>query len=177
MSINKFHYKQLGETQKIYVDGSTLKIREQLNNDFKKPIAEDDTTGITGKYNKLDKMYKIKYIYSRNKQLQPMMYERYYYLLDVGEDEYGTFVEYTMVYDKLYDPLIRTVYILSVVAIIFYLYYLYSKNVLTVGSAGTLGVIIALSVVLIMKKSRETEEVCKKAEKTLKNLIFSIKKC
>ena len=36
------------------------KIREKLNIAFKNPTAEDDMTGIFGKYYKLDKMYKVK---------------------------------------------------------------------------------------------------------------------
>ena len=31
MEINKFHYKQLTEPKKIYIDATTLKIREKLN--------------------------------------------------------------------------------------------------------------------------------------------------
>ena len=42
---------------------STVEIREKLNLSFKTPTVEDDMTGIFGKYDKLDKMYKVKYIY------------------------------------------------------------------------------------------------------------------
>ena len=35
MEINKLHYKQLSETKKIYLDTTTLKIREKLNIAFK----------------------------------------------------------------------------------------------------------------------------------------------
>ena len=76
MEINKIHYKQLSEPKKIYIGASTLKIREKLNIAFKNPTAEDDMTGICGKFYKLDKMYKVKYIYTRNKQLQPMTVDR-----------------------------------------------------------------------------------------------------
>ena len=89
---------------------------------FKTPTAEDDMTGIFSKYNKLDKMYKLKYIYVRNNQLQPQTFDRYHYLVDVGEDEKGTYVEYALVYDRLFDPLIRLVYILAACAIIAYLF-------------------------------------------------------
>lgn len=171
MEINKIHYKQLTEPQKIYLDIPTVKIREKLNAAFKNPTAEDDMTGIFGKYAKLDKLYKVKYIHSRNKQLQPETFDRYHYLLDVGEDENGSYVEYVMVYDKLYDPLIRLVYILAVCAVLAYLYYMYSKKLMTALSAGVLGVIIAATVVLVFKKSKESAEECKKAEILLKNLI------
>lgn len=171
MEINKTHYKQLTEPQKIYLDIPTVKIREKLNAAFKNPTAEDDMTGIFGKYAKLDKLYKVKYIHSRNKQLQPETFDRYHYLLDVGEDENGSYVEYVMVYDKLYDPLIRLVYILAVCAVLAYLYYMYSKKLMTALSAGVLGVIIAATVVLVFKKSKESAEECKKAEILLKNLI------
>lgn len=171
MEINKIHYKQLTEPQKIYLDIPTVKIREKLNAAFKNPTAEDDMTGIFGKYAKLDKLYKVKYIHSRNKQLQPETFDRYHYLLDVGEDENGSYVEYVMVYDKLYDPLIRLVYILAVCAVLAYLYYMYSKKLMTSLSAGVLGVIIAATVVLVFKKSKESAEECKKAEILLKNLI------
>ena len=127
-------------------------------------------TGIFGKYYKLDKMYKVKYIYARNKQLQPMTFDRYHYLLDVGEDENGTYIEYAMVYDKLYDPLIRIVYILAVFAVLLYLLYLYKMNAMSFFSASVLGVIVMSSIALVLKKSRETKEECIKVEKLLKNL-------
>ncbi len=171
MEINKIHYKQLSETKKIYLDMTTLEIREKLNLAFKNPTCEDDMTGIFGKYAKLDKMYKVKYIYSRNKQLQPETFDRYHYLLDVGEDENGSYIEYAMVYDKLYDPLIRLVYILAVCAVLAYLYYMYSQKVMTSLSAGVLGVIIAATVFLVFKKSKETADECKKAEVLLKKLV------
>ena len=174
MKINKFHYKQLSEVKKIYIDATTLKIREKLNVAFKTPTAEDDMTGVFGKFYKLDKMYKVKYIHTRNKQLQPMTFDRYYYLVDVGSDEIGSYIEYVMVYDKLYDPLIRVVYVLAVFAILAYLLYLYKLGTMSIVSAGTLGVIITASVALVFKKSKETEEECKKAEILFKNLISDI---
>ena len=174
MKINKFHYKQLSEVKKIYIDATTLKIREKLNVAFKTPTAEDDMTGVFGKFYKLDKMYKVKYIHTRNKQLQPMTFDRYYYLVDVGSDEIGSYIEYVMVYDKLYDPLIRVVYVLAVFAILTYLLYLYKLGAMSVVSAGTLGLIITASVALVFKKSKETEEECKKAEILFKNLISDI---
>ena len=78
MNINKTHYKVLSETKKVYLDKTTLEIRERLNALLKTPTAEEDLTGIYGKFYKLDKMYKVKYIYTRNKQLQPMTFERYH---------------------------------------------------------------------------------------------------
>lgn len=174
MEINKFHYKQLTEPKKIYIDATTLKIREKLNVAFKTPTAEDDMTGIFGKFYKLDKMYKVKYIYTRNKQLQPMTFDRYHYLVDVGSDENGSYIEYAMVYDKLYDPLIRLTYILAVFGILAYIFYLYKLNAMSVFSAGILGLIIVASVGLVFKKSKETEEECKKAENLFKNLISDI---
>ena len=174
MKINKFHYKQLSEVKKIYIDATTLKIREKLNVAFETPTAEDDMTGVFGKFYKLDKMYKVKYIHTRNKQLQPMTFDRYYYLVDVGSDEIGSYIEYVMVCDKLYDPLIRVVYVLAVFAILTYLLYLYKLGAMSVVSAGTLGAIITASVVLVFKKSKETEEECKKAEILFKNLISDI---
>ena len=174
MEINKFHYKQLTEPKKIYIDATTLKIRKKLNVAFKTPTAEDDMTGIFGKFYKLDKMYKVKYIYTRNKQLQPMTFDRYHYLVDVGSDENGSYIEYAMVYDKLYDPLIRLTYILAVFGILAYIFYLYKLNAMSVFSAGILGLIIVASVGLVFKKSKETEEECKKAENLFKNLISDI---
>lgn len=174
MKINKFHYKQLSEVKKIYIDATTLKIREKLNVAFKTPTAEDDMTGIFGKFYKLDKMYKVKYIYTRNKQLQPMTFDRYHYLVDVGSDENGSYIEYAMVYDKLYDPLIRITYILAVFAILAYLLYSYKLGAMNVFSAGILGIIIVASVGLVFKKSKETQKECEKAENLFKNLISDI---
>jgi hypothetical protein len=174
MVINKFHYKQLSEPKKIYIDATTLEIRERLNVAFKKPSVEEDMTGIFGKYYKLDKMYKVKYIYARNKQLQPMTYDRYHYLLDVGEDENGSFIEYAMVYDKLYDPVIRFVYMLAVLAVFVYLFYRYNNDTMSMFSALTLGGIVLASLALVFKKSKESKEICEKAEKMFKNLISDI---
>ena len=174
MEINKIHYKQLTETKKVYIDATTVKIREKLNVAFKNPTAEDDMTGIFGKFNKLDKMYKLKYIHTRNKQLQPVTFDRYYYLVDVGSDENGSYIEYAMVYDKLYDPLIRLVYIIAVFAVLTYLLYAYKLGTMSVFSAGVLGAIVVASVVLVFKKSKETVEECKKAENLFKKLISDI---
>lgn len=174
MNINKTHYKVLSETKKIYLDMTTLEIREKLNFAFKNPTAEDDMTGIFGKYYKLDKMYKLKYIYTRNKQLQPMTFDRYHYLVDIGEDEKGSYIEYVMVYDKLFDPLIRLVYILAVCAIIAYLFYLYKSNVMEKFSAGFMSILIALSTALVFKKAKESEEECKKAEKLFQKLVSEL---
>ncbi len=171
MEINKFHYKQLSEPQKIYLDFPTVKIREKINIAFKNPTAEDDMTGIFGKFSKLDKMYKVKYIHSRNNQLQPQTFDRYHYLLDVGEDEKGCYIEYAMVYDRLYDPLIRMVYIFAVCAVLVYLYYAYSQKAMQAFSAITLGVIVSASAFLVLKKPKENAEECKKAEDLLKKLI------
>ncbi len=171
MNINKTHYKVIGESKKIYLDMTTLEIREKLNLAFKHPTAEDDMTGIFGKFYKLDKMYKLKYIYTRNKQLQPLTFDRYHYLVDVGEDENGAYIEYVMVYDKLFDPLIRLVYILAVCGILAYLFYLYKKETMGIYSAGFLGVLISLSVILVFKKAKESAEECKKAEILFEKLI------
>lgn len=171
MIINKTHYKILGEVKKIYLDMSTIQIREKLNILLKTPTAEDDLTGIFGKFYKLDKMYKVKYIYTRNKQLQPMTFERYHYLVDVGEDENGSYIEYAMVYDKLYDPLIRITYILAVVAVLAYLMYSYKLGAMSIFSAGVLGAIVVASVALVFKKSKETKEECQKAEELFINLV------
>lgn len=171
MNINKTHYKVLSEPEKVYLDMSTLEIRQKLNMAFKNPTAEDDLTGIFGKFHNFDKMYKVKYIYTRNKQLQPMTFERYHYLLDVGEDSQGSYIEYAIVYDKLYDPVIRLVYILAVCAVIVYLFYNYKVGVMNAFSAGVLGALIASSVILVFKKGKETQEDCLKAEKLLLNLI------
>lgn len=174
MEINKIHYKVLKESEKIYLDMSTVEIREKLNLSFKTPTVEDDMTGIFGKYDKLDKMYKVKYIYTRNNQLQPQTFDRYHFLVDIGEDEKGAYIEYTMVYDKLVDPLIRLVYVIAVCAIIAYLFNLAKNGVMQKMSAMVMSVIIALSSVLVFKKSRETKEECEKAEVLFKKLIDEI---
>ncbi len=174
MNINKTRYKVLSDPKKVYLDMTTLEIRQKLNVAFKYPTAEDDLTGIFGKFYKLDKMYKVKYIYTRNKQLQPQTFERYHYLLDVGEDNQGSYIEYAMVYDKLYDPVIRLVYILAVCAVLAYLFYNYKLGVMNAFSAGALGVLIAASVILVFKKGKETQEECLKVENLLLNLIKEI---
>lgn len=171
MEINKIRYKQLSEQKKIYLDMPTVKIREKLNVAFKNPTVEDDMTGIFGKYYKLDKRYKVKYIFERNKQLQPQTFDRYVYLLDIGEDENGSYIEYVMVFDKLYDPLIRLVYVFAVCAVLAYLYYAYSQNAMQSFSAIILGVIVSFSALLVFKKSKESAEKCKNAEGLLEKLI------
>ncbi len=171
MNINKTHYKVLSEPKKVYLDMTTLEIRQKLNVAFKNPTAEDDLTGIFGKFYKLDKMYKVKYIYTRNKQLQPMTFERYHYLLDVGEDSQGSYIEYAMVYDKLYDPIVRFVYILAVCAVLAYLFYNYKVGGMSAFSAGVLSFLIAASIVLVFKKGKETQEECEKAEELFIKLV------
>ncbi len=171
MDINKFHYNVLSEPKKIYFNMSTLTLREKLNFAFKTPTAEDDMTGIFGKYYKLDKMYKLKYIHTRNKQLQPQTYERYYYLVDIGEDDRGTYIEYAMVYDKLYDPMIRITYILAVCFFVHYLYSLYAKGAMLKFSATVMSLLLVLSSFLVFKKVKESQEECEKAERLFKKLL------
>lgn len=174
MNINKTHYKVLSEPQKVYLDLTTLEIRQKLNVAFKSPTAEEDMTGIFGKFYKLDKMYKVKYIYTRNKQLQPQTFDRYHYLADVGEDEKGAYIEYAMVYDKLYDPLIRLVYIVAVLAVLGYLFYSYKAGAMNIFTSGVLGVVVFASVFLVFKKSKESAEECKKAEALFKKLVSEL---
>ncbi len=171
MNINKTHYKILSDVKKEYLNMSTLEIREKLNIAFKTPTVEDDMTGISGKYIKLDKLYKVKYIHSRDKQMQPQTFDRYHYLLDVGEDENGAYVEYVMVYDKFYNPLTRLVYILAVCAVITYLHFQYVNSNLSNVSAITLSVVLVASIALVFKKSKESAEKCKGAETLLENLL------
>lgn len=174
MEINKTRYKVLEKPHKLYLDMTTLKIREKLNIAFLKPVSEDDMTGILGKYLKADKLYRIKYIYTRNKQLQPQTFDRYYYLLDVDEDENGAFIEYMLVYDNLFEPLVRTAYILAALAVAAYLAYMGYKNAISRFSAGVLIIIVLSTVGVIFKKSKETAEECKKAERIIEKIISDL---
>lgn len=171
MEISKFRYKICREAQRQYLDGSTAEVRAKLNSAFRTAVAEGETTGIFGKYMKRGGYYRIKYIYTRNRQLQPQTFDRYYYILTVGSDSKGSYVEYTEVYDKLYDPLIRLVYILSALAVIGYLFYMYKKQIMSPMSVGVLSAVIAASVLVLFKKPRETAEECTKAEKILEKVI------
>ncbi len=171
MKINKFQYEIIGEIKRIYIDLPTLKIREKLNALFKAPVTDSDTTGIYGKYLKSQGLYRIKYIYSRNNQLQPQTYDRYYYLLEIGEDEKGSYVEYVMVHDKLYDPLIRMVYLLVSLAACGYLYYMYISLILSLTATAILSCIILLTVLITFKKSKESAEKTKSAEKIIEKFF------
>ena len=62
LKINKIQYKTLGEPKRIYIDTPEIAIRKKLNIAFQTPTAEDNLTGIVGKYSKPDKMYKLEYI-------------------------------------------------------------------------------------------------------------------
>lgn len=174
MEINKIRYKALEKPHKIYLDMTTLEIREKLNIAFLNPVSDGDMTGIIGKYIKTEKLYRIKYIYTRNKQLQPQTFDRYYYLLDVGKDENGAYIEYMLVYDKLFEPLIRTAYILAVLAVSAYLAYMGYKNAMSRFSAGVLIIIVLSTVGVIFKKSKETAEECKKAERIIEKIISDL---
>lgn len=171
MNINKRKYKTIGESHKIYCDMPTVKLREKLNIALSKPYSEDDMTGILGKYLKREDLYRIKYIFSRNRQLQPRTFDRYYLLAEIGSNENGSFVEYVMVYDKLYEPLVRAVYILAAAAAIAYLYYMYRQQAMNAFSVSVLSAIIGATVLVMFKKSSETAEECKKAEKILNRVI------
>ncbi|MGN0569337.1 MAG: hypothetical protein ACI4N4_02410 [Candidatus Fimenecus sp.] len=174
MEISKIRYKALEKPHKVYLDMTTLEIREKLNIAFLNPVSKDDMTGILGKYLKTDKLYRIKYIYTRNKQLQPQTFDRYYYLLDVDEDENGAFIEYMLVYDKLFEPLVRTAYILAALTVAAYLAYMGYKNAMSRFSAGVLIIIVLSTVGVIFKKSKETAEECKKAERIIEKIISDL---
>ena len=90
------------------------------------------------------------------------------------EEMERSYIEYAMVYDKLYDPLIRIVYIIAVFAVLAYLLYAYKLGAMSIFSAGVLGAIVVASIILVLKKSKESKEECLKAEKLFKNLISDI---
>lgn len=171
MKINKFQYEIIGEIKRQYVESSTLKIKENLNMTFKAPVTDSDTTGIYGKYLKRQGLYRIKYIHSRNNQLQPQTYDRYYYLVEIGEDEKGSYIEYAMVHDKLYDPLIRIVYLFVSLAACAYLYYMYISKILSSSAAGVLGAVILLTVLVTFKKSKESADKVQPAENIIEKLF------
>ncbi len=175
MQINKFHYKLLNEPKKIYIEIPALKIREKLNKEFKSPKVSEEGIGIFGKYTKLDNMYKIKYIYGISKQNQPLNYDRFHYLLDIGKDSKGSYIEYALVYDKLYDPLIRLVYILAVFAVLGYLYYVYSNNGMSGASAGVLSSLLSATIILVFKKHKENKDEAQKAENFITEVLKSIR--
>lgn len=166
MKLNKFKYKVLDETKKIYLNKTTEEIRIMINREFTTPVAQEDDEmkGIIIKYLKSEKMYRLKYIHSHNRQLQPETYDRYYYLVDVDEDENGAYLEYALVYDRLYEPLLRLVYILAALAAICYLIYSAKIGAMSSGAAKILAIIIGFSMIIIFKKPRESGEECRKAE-------------
>lgn len=174
MIINKFHYRQLNDVQRKYFDATTLELRQRLNYAFRNPVLDDETSGTFGKYSKSENLYKIKYFNRINKQLQPIPFERYYYLLNVGVDSKGSFVEYVMVYDKLYDPVIRLIYILAVCALLCYFYYSYSIGAMSMVSAIALGLIVLSSIIIMFKKSNESEEECKKVDRIIAKTISEL---
>lgn len=175
MNINILHYKILSEPEKVYIDTSTVKLREKLNKELKNPVPSDGSRGICGKYSKKEKIYKIRYFNKRNKQFQPQTFNKFYYLLDIDTDEKGTYAEYVMVCDKLYEPLIRTVYVLAVGAVLGYLYYSYYVKATDLFSTLVLGIIVSLSALVVFKKSNETAEDSQKAHEFIKKLLSDIK--
>lgn len=171
MEISKFHYSVLEEPQKIYFDCETVALREKLNKAFASSVAVDESTGIFGKYLKHDGLYRVKYIHSRNKQLQPQTVDRYFYLLDVSEDSKGAYIEYALVHDKLFDPLIRLVYVAVSLAVLAYIAYLYRSGALSPFSCAAIAAVVIATVGIVFKKSKETADMAKKAEKIFKNLF------
>ncbi len=174
MKINKFKYEALGEIKKIYLNNDTIKIREKLNKLFKSSLSNEDGTGILCKYLKKEGLYRIKYIFKRNAQLQPITMERYYYLVSVDSDDNGTFIEYVMVYDKTYEPLVRVSYILVALFIALFLLYKYKTGDLSSFSVGFLIFMIACTVFLILRKSNETADLCRKAEKIFCDYLLNL---
>lgn len=174
MKLNKYRYKVIEGAKKEYFYMSSVELRQKLNIAFEKSIQEEELTGVIGKYQKHGDRYKIKYIYTRNAQLQPKTYERYFLLAEVGTDEKGTYAEYALVYDRLFEPLVRISYVLTVLLIIGCLLLLMKNERLDRFSAYALSLIAAATVPVVFKKSRETEETSRKTvdifEKTLKNL-------
>lgn len=171
MKLNRKHYKVIENPRKAYFDMTTLELRQKLNMAFSKTISEDDMTGILGKYQKNKDRYKVKYIFSRNAQLQPRTYERYYVLAEVGEDDNGTYLEYALVYDRFYEPIVRISYILTVLLLIACMMFLMKKEMLDKVSAYTLSAICTATIVVVFKKSRETEEISRKTLKILEKNI------
>lgn len=171
MEINKTRYKILTQPQKIYCGAETSELRQRLNIAFAKTVSEDETTGILGKYLKHSGKYRIKYIYARNAQLQAKTFERYYLLAEVGADEKGAYTEYALVYDRLYEPAVRSLYVLTVLLLILCMLLLVKKKLLDRFSAYTLSAIAVSTVFIVFKKSRETEEEAAKAVKIFEKLL------
>ncbi len=131
-------------------------------------------TGILGKKLKRGNMYKIKYIHSRNNQLQPRTYERYYLLAETGEDENGVFLECVQVHDRLFEPIVKIAYIFTAALIIACLFFLVHRKSLDKASAYTISAVAAASVLLLFKKTNESADCCEKAEKVLKKYFSDI---
>lgn len=174
MNLNKYRYKIVEEPRKMYFDCETEELKSKLDIAFAKTVKEDETTGILGKYKKHSNRYKIKYIYSRNAELQPKTFERYFVLAETGADESGAYIEYALVYDKLFEPLVRISYILTVLLIISCFMTLMQKGLIDKTTAYTLSLVSASTVIVIFKKSKETAEESKKTLKIFEKLL---KKC
>lgn len=174
MKLNKYRYKVIEEPKRLYFDTESVELRQKLNTAFLKSVQKDEMTGIVGKYKKRSDLYKVKYIYSRNAQLQPKTYERYYMLAEVGTDETGAYAEYALVYDRLFEPLVRISYVLTVLLLIACIMFCAEKKLLDKFSAYAISAVAALTVPVIFKKSCETagksRETVKIFEKLLKSL-------
>lgn len=176
MKINKYRYKIINESEKYYIEESEEEARIKINSSLMRVIVddEDELRGAVGRYLKYEGLYRLKYIYTRNKQLQPQTFDRYFYLLDICEDEKGVYIQYALVYDKLFEPLIRITYILAALGIIAYLFYAYSVNAMSRSAAVILSVIVAGTVVIMFKKSKESSEECANAEKYIQKFLKNL---
>lgn len=173
MKLNKHRFKIIEEPEKVYYNAKSVELRQKLNIAFSKSVQENEMTGILGKYQKQSDTYKIKYIYSRNAQLQPRTFERHYLIVSVGEDKNGAYVEYTLVYDRFIEPLIKISYLFTVAILILCMIFLMNKQMISKLSAYMLSAICAASSLVLLKKPKETAEESRKIiaifEKIIKN--------
>lgn len=172
MNLSK-RYKVLETYDKIYFDISLEDLRRKLDALFSKTVSEDDMTGVLGKYLKNKKLYRIKYIYSRNAQLQPRTYERHYILASAGEDSKGTYLEYVFVYDRYFEPTVRLAYCLTAALVIACMIYLMYNDKLDIISCVVLSSVALFTVLVTFKKPKENIEECKKSAEILKNTVLS----
>lgn len=170
MNLKKYQ-EQIGEVKKVYVDMDPDGFKQKLVNKLKIAEYNREGSGYSGRYSKKNDRITIRGYYSKNLQGQPKLINDYYYLGEIGTDIGGTYFEYVLVKDKMITPLSKAVYIVFALALLGYTFFCYNKGSYSLTTVITMAIMVAVTVLLNLKKSKETPEMCKLCEPFFVNYI------
>ncbi len=170
MNLKKYQ-EQIGEVKKVYIDMEVNEFKWKFVSKLKTADFNREGSGYSGVYSKKNDQITIRGYYSKNIQGQPKLLNDFYYVGEVETDEQGTYFEYVLVKDKIATPLSKIVYVIFALALLGYTLYCYQNGSYSLTTVVLMSVVVAVTILLNFRKSKETAEMCEACEKYFLNYI------